>query len=108
MEPQNSTVANILKKVFCFLFKEKVEFRKVIIERFLEGFCSTGLRVDNFLRSYFYIIISYLQTTRKNPKPFLWRKKSTSNNFYISRYVYFQIIYNLSDFLWFFMINGKN
>ena len=64
-----------LKKVFCFPFMEKVGFRKVS-ERFFGGilFC----RFDSWpflFPAFVFFYSSYVQTTRLNPKPVLWRKK---------------------------------
>ena len=91
-----------LKKVFCFMCMEKLGFWKVS-ENFLEGFCSASLTVDCFKFPAFLIFYSsYLQTTRNwEPKTISLVEKTTSNNKVLTlRYVYFQIIYNLSDFLW--------
>ena len=70
-----------LKKVFCFLFMEKVGFRKVS-ERFFGGilFCWFDSWPLNF-PTFLFIYSSYVQTTRLNPKPVLWRKKTISDNF---------------------------
>ena len=58
-----------LKKVFCFLFMEKLGFRKVS-ERFLEGFCSAGLTVDRyeFPTLSIFIVVTYKPLARtQNP-----------------------------------------
>ena len=88
-----------LKKVFCFLFMEKVGFRKVS-ERFFGGilFCRFDSWLLSFLSLYFFILVTY-KTTRKNPKPVLWRKKNSIKQLFNSKVFYFPIIYNFSDFL---------
>ena len=68
-----------LKEVFCFLFMEKVGFRKVS-RRFLEGFCSAGLTVDHF-KSHtflFFIAVTYKPLARTQ-NSFSGRKKQTKN-----------------------------
>ena len=65
----------------CFLFMEKVGFRRVS-ERFFGEilFC----RFDSWsvkFPAFVFLYSSFVQTTRLNPKPVLWRKNTISDNF---------------------------
>ena len=70
-----------LKKVFCFLFMEKLGFRKVS-ERFLEGFCSAGLTVDRyeFPTLSIFIVVTYKPLARTQ-NPFAGGKKQHQTTF---------------------------